>query len=579
MTPEFLGISVPASKCGIQSVPLEELKHIWTKAENILRDVSSIVVCPGYQRGFAVASSHDPSKPHVVTPLASGEIKCTGCPQFNRLSICSHSIAIAEKTSSLRKFLSWYTNKKPKPNFSQAANQGMPNGRGKKGEHIPRRQKSKRSSSVLPTHYVDRINTTSPCTEIVSTNVATVSTVQQSGTVFHLLPSPNQPVSAIALTTQNPLRVSNTIGTHQMQTTQCTPQMQTTTGTHQMQTTAGTRQMQTTAGTRQMQTTAGTHQMQTTAGTHQMQTTAGTRQMQTTAGTCQMQTTAGTHQMQTTAGTRQMQTTAGTRQMQTTTGTRQMQTTAGTRQMQTTAGTPQMQTTAGTRQMQTTAGTPQMQTTAGTRQMQTTAGTPQMQTTTGTRQMQTTAGTHRMQTTAGTRQMQGTHQMQTAQGTSLGINMHYPMYDIQGTAPLNSTHGLNSIHPFPAIWQPAPQFTSSNFPFNTQPYHNQNPFILQFQHGNIRKCAGCGSGIAKQPDTLILKHMERYQYPTGDPYQPVAFTLRKERPSYYHAIQICVLKRHPHFQPASMVDYSEVQNVLSEAHKMKLLADLHLILP
>ena len=467
--------------------------------------------------------------------------------------------------------------------FPSSANQGMPDGRGKKGERIPRRQKSKRSSSVLPTHYVDRINTTSPCTEIVSTNVATVSTGQQSGTVFHLLPSSNQPVSAIALTTQNPLRVSNTIGTHQMQTTQCTPQMQTTTGTHQMQTTAGTCQMQTTAGTHQMQTTAGTRQMQTTAGTcqfmqttastPQMQTTAGTRQMQTTAGTRQMQTTAGTRQMQTTSGTPQMQTTAGTRQMQTTAGTRQMQTTAGTPQMQTTAGTHQMQTTAGTRQMQTTAGTPQMQTTtgthqmqttAGTRQMQTTAGTRQIQTTVGTRQMQTTAGTHQMQTTAGTRQMQGTHQMQTAQGTSLGINMHYPMYDIQGTAPLNSTHGLNSIHPFPAIWQPAPQFTSSNFPFNTQPYHNQNPFILQFQHGNIRKCAGCGSGIAKQPDILILKHMERYQYPTGDPYQPVAFTLRKERPSYYHAMQICVLKRHPHFQPASMVDYSEVQNVLSE---------------
>ena len=145
---EFLNIPVPASECGIQSVPVEELKHIWTKAENILGDVSSIVTCPGYQRGFAVASSHDPAKPHVVTPLASGEGKCTGCPQFNRLSICSHSIAVAEKTSTLRKFLSWYTNKKPKPNFSQAANQGMPDGRGKKGERIPRKQKSKGSLSA-----------------------------------------------------------------------------------------------------------------------------------------------------------------------------------------------------------------------------------------------------------------------------------------------------------------------------------------------------------------------------------------------------------------------------------------------
>ena len=72
--------------------------------------------------------------------------------------------------------------------------------------------------------------------------------------------------------------------------------------------------------------------------------------------------------------------------------------------------------------------------------MQTTAGTHQMQTTASTPQMQTTAGRHQMQ---GTYQMQGTHQIQTAQGTSLGINMHYPRYDIQGTAPLNSIHGLN----------------------------------------------------------------------------------------------------------------------------------------
>jgi hypothetical protein len=38
------------------------------------------------------------------------------------------------------------------------------------------------------------------------------------------------------------------------------------------------------------------------------------------------------------------------------------------------------------------------------------------------------------------------------------------------------------------------------------------------------------------------------------------------------------MKRHPYFQP-SMVDYSEVQNVLSEANKMKLAEDLQIILP
>ena len=159
----------------------------------------------------------------------------------------------------------------------------------------------------------------------------------------------------------------------------------------------------------------------------------------------------------------------------------------------------------------------------------------------------------------------GTYPVQTSQGTLPSynmLNMHYPMYNIHDTTP------LRGVQPFPSVCQPAPQ----------QPYHNQNPFILQFQHGNIRKCAGCGGGIVKKSDNLILKHMERYQYPTGDPHQPVAYTACKERPHYYHAMQPCVLKRHPYFQP-SMVDYSEVHTVLSEANKRKLVVDLHLFLP
>ena len=373
---------MPVSKCGIQSVPVEELKHIWTKAEKLLRDDSSIVSCPGYQRGFAVASSHDPSKPHVVTPLASGEIKCSGCPQFNRLSICSHSIAIAEKVSILRKFLSWYTSIKPKPNFSQAANQGMPDGRGKKGERPSRKQKSK-SSSALPDQYVDRIQTI-------------------------------------------------TQGTSAMQTTQVTPVMQTTPGTPTMQTTQVIGAMQTTPGTPAMQTTQLIGAMQNTQHTPPMQTTQVTGTMQTTQRTC------CTIQ----------------------------------------------------------------------------SGTAQ----------NTQLHAPRMQAT-----QLGTYPVQTSQGTLPSynmLNMHYPMYNIHDTTP------LRGVQPFPSVCQPAPQ----------QPYHNQNPFILQFQHGNIRKCAGCGGGIVKKSDNLILKHMERYQYPTGDPHQPVAYTACKERPHYYHAMQPCVLK-------------------------------------
>ena len=418
---------MPVSKCGIQNVPDEELKHIWTKVEKLLRDVSYIVACPGYQCGFAVASSHDPSNPHVVTPLASGEIKCSGCPQFNRPSICSHSIAIAEKASILRKFLSWYTNIKPKPNFSQAANQGMPDGRGKKGERPSRKQKSKLSSSALPDQYVDHIQTI----------------------------------------------------------TQCTPAMQTTQVTGTMQTKQRTPAMQTSQRTPAMQTTQHTPAMQTTQVTGTMQTTQRTPAMQTTQVTGTMQTTQRTSAMQTTQVTGTMQTTQCTPAMQTTqvTGT-----------MQTTQRTPAMQTTQVTGTMQTTQHTPAMQTSQRTPAMQTTQHTPAMQTT------QRTCCTNNlvhlkvhncMHLKCKLHNFLGTYPVQTSQGTLPSynmLNMHYPMYSVHDTTT------LSGMQPFPSVCcQPAPQ----------QPYHNQNPFILQFEHGNIRKCAGFGGGIVKKPDNLI----------------------------------------------------------------------------
>ena len=349
--------------------------------------------------------------------------------------------------------------------------------------------------------------------------------------------------------------------------TQCTPAMQTTQVIGEMQSTQHTPAMQTTQVTGTMQTTQHTPAMQTTQVTGTMQSTQRTPAMQTTQVTGTMQTTQVTGTMQTTQRTPAMQTTQHTPAMQTTQHTPAMQTTQRTPAMQTTQVTGTIQTTQRTPAMQTTQVTCTMQTTQRAPAMQTTQHTPAMQTTQHTPAMQTTQRTccisnaPRMQAT----QFLGTYPVQTSQGTLPSynmLNMHYPMYNVHDTTT------LSGMQPFPSVCQPAPQ----------HPYHNQNPFILQFQYGNIRKCAGCGGGIVKKSDNLILKHMERYQYPTGDPHQSVAYTAAcKERPHYYHAMQPCVLKRHPYFQP-SMVDYSEVHTVLSEANKRKLVVDLHLFL-
>ena len=80
------------------------------------------------------------------------------------------------------------------------------------------------------------------------------------------------------------------------------------------------------------------------------------------------------------------------------------------------------------------------------------------------------------------------------------LNMHYPLYVQPDTTPLRSMHGLSSIQPFPSVDQPATLLRHAEFTLNVQPYHNQNPFILQFQHGNIRKCIVCGGKIVKKSD-------------------------------------------------------------------------------
>ena len=83
---------------------------------------------------------------------------------------------------------------------------------------------------------------------------------------------------------------------------------------------------------------------------------------------------------------------------------------------------------------------------------------------------------------------------------------------------------------------------------------------------------------ATAPDNMILKHMERYQYPTGSPLQPFMYTISKEKAHYYHARTACVIGRHPYFT-SNLVDLSKVASELSEGHKLRLVMDLDIFLP
>ena len=420
-------------------MPLEELKLIWTKAVDLLSSPDdSIVPCPGFQSGFAVASAQDPAKPHIVIPLASGEVRCRGCPQYDRLSICSHTVAVAEKKSILWKFLAWYTKNRDKPNFSQAANQGMPDGRGKKGERAPRKQRSKKQGqNPLPTDFVDRLHT------VTANTVQPRSAMVQSASI---MPPAVLPVVSAAM----PLAA--------MQSTDLT--IQPATARQAVPSAAATRQEVPSAATARQAVQA----------------------LPSTAMYC----------------------------------------------MQPTAMQPLSALPIAASQLAT-AGQllPLMPSTA-------------------------------MPSTRSAMPMTVTQQPTAGQSA-----VYQSLHTSTCTQPLK---GYNSTQ------------THHGTPFSIQPFHNGNPFLLIFQHGNIKRCTGCGGLIEKNsPKNLVLQHMERYQYPTGNPFEPVKYTINKERAFYYHARKACLLNRHPYFN-TSMVDVSVVQNALREQHKLQLVLELDLFL-
>ena len=420
-------------------MPLEELKLIWTKAVDLLSSPDdSIVPCPGFQSGFAVASAQDPAKPHIVIPLASGEVRCRGCPQYDRLSICSHTVAVAEKKSILWKFLAWYTKNRDKPNFSQAANQGMPDGRGKKGERAPRKQRSKKQGqNPLPTDFVDRLHT------VTANTVQPRSAMVQSASI---MPPAVLPVVSAAM----PLAA--------MQSTDLT--IQPATARQAVPSAAATRQEVPSSATARQAVQA----------------------LPSTAMYC----------------------------------------------MQPTAMQPLSALPIAASQLAT-AGQllPLMPSTA-------------------------------MPSTRSAMPMTVTQQPTAGQSA-----VYQSLHTSTCTQPLQ---GYNSTQ------------THHGTPFSIQPFHNGNPFLLIFQHGNIKRCTGCGGLIEKNsPKNLVLQHMERYQYPTGNPFEPVKYTINKERAFYYHARKACLLNRHPYFN-TSMVDVSVVQNALREQHKLQLVLELDLFL-
>ena len=88
-----------------------------------------------------------------MIPGPGGKFSCD-CPNYHSLSVCSHSVAVAEVNGKLWQFVEWYRKSKKLLSLSRLVVKDMPKGRGQKGSKPPRKKQklnpvSKRVDPIL----------------------------------------------------------------------------------------------------------------------------------------------------------------------------------------------------------------------------------------------------------------------------------------------------------------------------------------------------------------------------------------------------------------------------------------------
>ena len=140
------------------SVPLECLKGIWQKAEELLNSQHGMSPAPGQPEEARMVLSRSGKRPHLILPCKRGHFKCdSDCLNFKSLGICSHSVAVAECNNLLTEFLAHFQKAKKKPNFTAVSLHGVPAGSGKKGGGVPRKRRKLEATS---SKRVDRLEST-----------------------------------------------------------------------------------------------------------------------------------------------------------------------------------------------------------------------------------------------------------------------------------------------------------------------------------------------------------------------------------------------------------------------------------
>ena len=126
------------------------------KASELLSTPGAIGFAPGLapQARTVISKSH--SGFHTVVPGKGGRFSCDNCPNYKSLSICSHTVAVAEVNHVLPQFIACLNKGKGvRPNLTKLLTSDMPAGRGRKGNQAPR----KRKTSASVTNAVEVLST------------------------------------------------------------------------------------------------------------------------------------------------------------------------------------------------------------------------------------------------------------------------------------------------------------------------------------------------------------------------------------------------------------------------------------
>ena len=126
------------------SLPLSALEAISKKASELLDTDGAIVNAPGYPSDSCMVLSCSGKRPHLVTPRKNGGFSCDDeCPQYKSSKLCSHVVAVAERSQRLSSLVLALQKEKNKgPNLSKLALTTMPKGRGRKGGKLPPRKRA-----------------------------------------------------------------------------------------------------------------------------------------------------------------------------------------------------------------------------------------------------------------------------------------------------------------------------------------------------------------------------------------------------------------------------------------------------